>query len=73
MSAGSGSVTLAFVDTNIWLYAFSDTQDKQKHLVARSLVWQTPRIALSTQIVNEAAINLLRKFQADEGNVRDLI
>ena len=73
MSAGSASVALTFVDTNIWLYAFSDTQDKQKHRAARALVRQTPRIALSTQIINEVSINLVRKLQADEGAVRDLI
>jgi predicted nucleic acid-binding protein len=30
MSAGSAGSALAFVDTNIWLYAFSDSQDKLK-------------------------------------------
>jgi len=28
MSAGSAGPALAFVDTNIWLYAFGDSQDK---------------------------------------------
>jgi predicted nucleic acid-binding protein len=30
MSAGSAGPSLAFIDTNIWLYAFSTSQDKLK-------------------------------------------
>ncbi len=49
------------------------SQDKQKQLVAKSLIRQTPRIALSTQVINEVSINLVRKFQADERDIRKLI
>ena len=73
MSAGSPTPPITFIDTNIWLYAFSDSQDKQKTQQAKTVIRQTPHIALSTQIINEVSINLLRKFQADEADVRKLI
>jgi len=73
MSAGSTNPTLAFIDMNIWLYAFSDSQDKLKTQQAKVLIRQTPQIALSTQVVNEVGANLLRKFQAAEPDIRKLI
>jgi len=73
MSAGSAGPSLAFIDTNIWLYAFSTSQDKLKSQQAKILLRRTPRIALSTQVVNEVSVNLLRKFQADERDIRKLI
>ncbi len=73
MSAGSAGSALAFVDTNIWLYAFSDSQDKLKTQQAKVLLRRTPQIALSTQVVNEVSVNLLRKFQAAEPDIRKLI
>lgn len=73
MSAGSSSTMPAFIDSNVWLYALSDSQDQQKHRAAQALIRQTPQITLSTQIINEVSINLLRKFQADEGDIRKLV
>ena len=73
MSAGSAGSALAFVDTNIWLYAFSDSQDKLKTQQAKVLLRRTPQIVLSTQVVNEVSVNLLRKFQAAEPDIRKLI
>jgi predicted nucleic acid-binding protein len=73
MSAGSERAALAFIDTNIWLYAFSNSQEKQKSQQARILLRQTPQIALSTQVVNEVSVNLLRKIQAEESDIRKLI
>ncbi len=70
MSAGSTGPALAFIDTNIWLYAFSDSQDKLKTQQAKGLLRRTPQIALSTQVVNEVSVNLLRKFQAAEPDIR---
>ncbi|HEY0604084.1 MAG TPA: PIN domain-containing protein [Herpetosiphonaceae bacterium] len=73
MSASNVSVVPVFIDTNIWLYAFNQSQDKQKHQLAKRLIRQTSRIVVSTQIVNEGSANLLRKFQASESDVRKII
>jgi predicted nucleic acid-binding protein len=73
MSAGSADPALAFIDTNIWLYAFSTSQDKRKSHQAKVLLRRTPQIALSTQVVNEVSVNLLRKFHVEESDIRKLI
>lgn len=73
MSATNVSVAPVFIDTNIWLYALTQSQDHQKHQLAKKLIRQTSRIVVSTQIVNEVSVNLLRKFQVSEGDVRKII
>ena len=64
---------LVVIDTNVWLYAFSQNQDQQKTQRAKALIRRTAPIALSTQVINEVSVNVLRKFQADEQDVRKLI
>jgi predicted nucleic acid-binding protein len=70
MGAASAGSALAFIDTNIWLYAFSTSQEKLKSQRAKGIIRGTPQIALSTQVVNEVSVNMLRKFQADEQAIR---
>lgn len=61
---------LTFVDTNIWLYAFNDTQNVLKTQQAKHVIRETLQIVLSSQVVNEVCSNMLRKFGADEADVR---
>jgi predicted nucleic acid-binding protein len=63
-----------FIDTNIWLYAFIVGQDKAKASVAQRVIEDThAKIAISTQVVNEVCVNMLRKAGANESDVRQLI
>jgi predicted nucleic acid-binding protein len=66
------AVEPCFVDTNIWLYAFIAGQDAAKHLQAQQLI-QRPRIVVSVQVINEVCVNLLRKANYPESEVRKLI
>jgi predicted nucleic acid-binding protein len=61
-----------FVDTNIWLYSFIETQDREKTSIARSIV-QQKLITVSTQIINEICINLIKKIQFPEQDILELI
>lgn len=61
----------AFVDSNIWLYAFMDTTEP-KHKPATVLLSQ-PDITLSTQVVNEVCHNLIRKAGYTEDEIRTTI
>ncbi|NBC18058.1 MAG: PIN domain-containing protein [Bacteroidetes bacterium] len=61
-----------FVDSNIWLYAFIDGQDVQKSEAGRVLLRQE-QPAVSTQVINEVSINLLRTGRFSEREIRDLI
>lgn len=64
---------IVFIDTNIWVYAFSDTQDKRKTQLSRALVRRTAHIHISTQVINETTKNLLQKFNATEVVIQGLI
>lgn len=63
-----------FVDSNIWLYAFieSDSSSKSKRSTAVELI-QIENICLSNQVINEVCVNLLRKSDIKESYLLDLI
>jgi predicted nucleic acid-binding protein len=63
---------LGFIDTNVWLYAFIHTQDRSKTAAAEALI-QTTQVVISSQIINEVCINLIRKAGFDEVTIRSLI
>lgn len=67
------STRAAFVDTNVWLYAFIAGQDPVKHQQAIELINAISQIMLSTQVINEVCVNLLRKEQRPEQDIRDVI
>ena len=57
-----------FIDSNIWLYALIKTQqerDVAKHDMAKKLLTRDVDIHISTQVVNEVCINLMRKANKD--------
>lgn len=61
-----------FVDTNVWLYALIVNDDAQKHQIAVEVV-QGGNAVVSTQVINETCINLLRKANLSETQLYDLI
>ena len=65
-----------FVDTNIWLYAFIETDDETngatKSAIARALIQKSVPV-ISTQVVNEVCVNLLRRANFSEEQIRRLI
>jgi predicted nucleic acid-binding protein len=61
-----------FIDTNIWLYAFLETQGSKKSTMARSVIREKD-ITISTQIINEVCVNLIKKVQFSEENIQKLI
>lgn len=66
------SVIPCFVDTNVWLYAFIENGDSAKSARASGLI-QQGSIRLSTQVVNEVCVNLLKKAKFSENALRQLI
>ena len=61
-----------FVDTNIWLYAFIEADDSPKHQVAKEVV-SRPHVVVSTQVINETCVNLLKKASLSEATIRQLV
>jgi predicted nucleic acid-binding protein len=60
-----------FLDTNIWLYGYTD-EDDRKHRKAVQLAALTD-VVLSSQIINELVVNLLRKKLISEQSLRELV
>ncbi|MEE4358233.1 MAG: PIN domain-containing protein [Desulfococcaceae bacterium] len=61
-----------FIDSNIWLYSFIISQDGNKSNISRSLI-QSDDIIISTQVINEVCINLIRKAHFSEKDIQHLI
>jgi len=55
-----------FIDSNIWLYALiQGNVDDEKRERAKACIIDAKDIIVSTQIVNEVCINLIRKGKKD--------
>lgn len=63
---------LCFVDSNIWLYAFIEADDANKSALARKLLQEIEPV-ISSQVINEVSVNLLRKAHFPEEQIRQLV
>ncbi|MDQ4078738.1 MAG: PIN domain-containing protein [Chloroflexota bacterium] len=61
-----------FIDTNVWLYAFIEGDDVVKHSTARELIHRSEPV-ISTQVINEVCVNLLRKTDTTEEQIEELV
>jgi predicted nucleic acid-binding protein len=73
MSVPDTEPTSCFVDTNIWLYAFVEGDERRKSARARSLLEASQAVIVSPQVINEVCVNLLKKAQFSEPQVQQLI
>lgn len=64
--------TSCFIDTNIWLYAFIEADDQTKSEKARALI-QAMQPIVSTQVINEVCVNLLKQARFTEEQISQLI
>ena len=65
---------ICLIDSNIWLYAFIETQNAVKSGIAKSVIQnKNISITVSTQIINEVCVNLIRKAHFSEEKIRELI
>lgn len=72
MDSGEAAPALAFADTNVWLYGMLAISDASKSAEARRLVRDTP-LVVSTQLINEVCVNLIRKARFTESQIEELI
>lgn len=72
MLGGEVGPERVFVDTNVWLYGLVASQDEAKREIAKRIV-TSDGIVISTQVINETCVNLLRKAKMAEATVRHLI
>ena len=67
--------SICFIDSNIWLYAFIETpqkEDKRKRQIAKKTI-QENDVIISIQVINETCINLLQKTDKTEKEIQALI
>ena len=66
-----------FVDSNIFLYAFTEIDDKskkeetEKHKIASDIILND--INISTQVINEVSSNMIRKLKFSNREVREFV
>jgi predicted nucleic acid-binding protein len=66
--------SICFVDTNVWLYAFIAGSDAAKSETARQLIQDHERsLLVSSQVINEICVNLVKKAHLPETETRELI
>ncbi len=63
---------LCFIDSNIWIYALTIQDDQPKTHQAQQLITTQATIAVSTQVINEVCVNLLKKAAFTEEELRDI-
>ncbi len=61
-----------FIDTNVWLYAFVESQDENKTRVAKELI-ENNQPAISAQVINEVCVNLIKLTDFSEDEIQALI
>lgn len=64
--------TACFIDTNIWLYAFIESDEVTKSAQARTLIRENEPV-VSTQVINEVCVNLLRRANFTEEQITQLV
>jgi predicted nucleic acid-binding protein len=63
-----------FVDTNIWLYSLIQTSEEDtRHQIAATFLDKVERPVISTQVIREAAHNLIKKARMPEDSIQTLI
>ena len=72
MNLDNESKLPCFIDSNIWLYVFMQRQDSAKAALAKSII-QHNNIVISTQVINEVCVNLLKKTSLPETELQEFI
>jgi predicted nucleic acid-binding protein len=73
MTGPEAKAASCFIDTNIWLYAFTVGDDPEKTARAKSLIETQSAVFVSAQVINEVCVNLLKKAQFSEQQIQHLI
>lgn len=60
-----------FIDTNIWLFMIDDADEVKQNLSKRLI--NKNDVVITTQILNELTVNLIKKYGYTEMMIRDFI
>ncbi|MGK7873939.1 MAG: PIN domain-containing protein [Xenococcaceae cyanobacterium] len=62
-----------FIDSNLWFYALATNSDGDSKCETAKALIKRQGIVVSTQVINEVCVNLLRKSSINEQQIKDLI
>ena len=62
-----------FIDSNIWLYAFVLSGDGTKTASARRLIQAEEKIVISSQVINEVSVNMIKKAGSTGIDIQQII
>ena len=63
---------LVFIDSNVWLYALIESDDP-RHKTAKEKIRQVEAPVVSSQVVSEVCVNMLKKAGQNEAFIRELV
>lgn len=71
-------MSLNFIDTNVWLYRLFDDQriepnERERKRKIATEITQKSNLVISTQVINELSVNLLKKANFQEEEVKQVI
>ena len=69
---GADAQIRCFVDSNVWLYAFVESGDTARLVQAQEVV-RANDVTVSTQVINEVCVNLIKKAGFSEADVCRLV
>lgn len=72
MNGSKAAKAPVFADTNVWLYALLATPDAAKSATANAII-QGATLVVSTQLINEVCVNLIRRAGFIETQIQELI
>ncbi|MGK7923417.1 MAG: PIN domain-containing protein [Trichodesmium sp.] len=69
---------LNFIDTNVWLYRFFDDQrieaiERERKRNIAIYITEKSNLIISTQVINELSVNLIKKAKFDESQIKAVI
>ncbi len=69
---------LNFIDTNIWLYRLFDDQriealERERKRKIATAITEQPNLIISTQVINELSVNLIKKAKFNESQIKAII
>lgn len=69
---------LSFIDTNIWLDRLFDDQrieakERQRKRKIATAITERSNLIISTQVINEISVNLIKKAKFDENQIKAVI
>ena len=63
---------MVFLDSNVWIYGFIESQNPSKHQIAKRLI-EDEEIGISVQVIAEVCLALIRKTSATEDRIQRII